>query len=366
MLSIDASQLPRIMACNGSFFMKPDDIPYNFFSDTKEEGIAAHWLASIVNSPNDCKNYINQKASNGIFITDEMSFHVKKYLELIHYRHYEQTSQKEVTTSFDFGNVRINGRADHIGLNMMTAIDSTLSVDDLKYGFTIIEPYKNWTLIAHAVGFRRNNNIDPDSYNFTICQPRASHYDGPIRTWSITRFELDSLERELYDTLNNLKQELHTGQHCYKCPSFVTCPARQMAELNAIEESHIAFNKSISNEHLAERLQTIERAISLLNQTKKIYEEDASYRIAHGQLINGYIREQSFSNRVWKSYVTAELIKVITGIDLSEKGMISPAQAEKIGFPSEYIELFTERISKGSKLTKINVNKKAEKLFGKK
>ena len=75
---------------------------------------------------------------------------------------------------------------------------------------------------------------------------------------------------------------------------------------------------------------------------------------------------ESFGIRQWKDDVDPKDIEVITGLKLTKEELVSPAQAEKLGADKSLVEFYTIRKSKGFDLKSTNVNKKAEKVFGKK
>ena len=373
MLITDATNLPRIMQCNGSILLQADPVFAERDATTREEGNAAHWLASVVfNGQHTAIEMVDRKAPNGVYITAEMVEHVTEYVgELTASFSRPDGSlngKMEWSYSIQGDNWAINGRADHVAFCNVPnrTANSILYIDDFKYGYTPVEPEMNWTLISHAVGFCLQERVTPELIVFTIHQPRGQHHAGRMREWSISYEQLLALFDRMNATLRDPSNVLQTGPSCYHCPSFISCPARQAAELNGIETSHIAYNTEIDNFDLSERLQQILRAEELLKQSKKAYEELAIHRMKAGQVIKNFMLENGLTNRMWKEVVTPDLIKVLTGKDIAKRDLPTPKQAELAGVPPEIVAMFAERKPTGTKLVRADANKKAQKMFGKK
>lgn len=144
MLTLIATNLPRFVACNGS--IRIDAVPPFESNDTmRQEGNAAHWLIEqVFKQRHGLDELVDRKAPNGYTITGEMVEHVTPFLEAIRGK-----GQVEIETSYGDGQLfQVNGRADWIGLD-----GKHLNIDDFKYGWSIVEPEKNWTLLSHAFGW---------------------------------------------------------------------------------------------------------------------------------------------------------------------------------------------------------------------
>lgn len=359
MLKVNASDLNRIMHCNGSLFMQPDVILSEQDNTIREEGNAAHWLAlTAFTGEFTVEELIDRKAPNGIYITDDIAEHVSDYLSAI-------DVSPDAARFMGYENIignekwRVNGRADHISV-----CGNILNIDDFKYGYTIVEPEMNWTLISHALGYiTQNYGFIPSVINFTIHQPRAPHRDGRIRTWSIDYNKLLELNSILNNTLSAPTTICQTGPHCYKCPSTRGCVARQDAEMSAIERAHDAFYAEINNDDLSERLDLIDRAMKLLKQSQTAYQELAIHRITKGEVLENYTLEKDQTNRLLVESVTPEMSRVLFGEKSLKIETKSPRQIEQSGIPSDIVNLFTERRSKGKKLVRVSADKRAKRFF---
>lgn len=363
MLSITATDLPRFMACNGSRLMDNVKLSIGAGDDTvRNEGNAAHWLAQQIHVHQTYNKlmgqWINSKAPNGVFVTAEMLDHVMPYISGIGF-----DGKLEYETSFrsPSGQWEVRSRADNIENR-----NGVLHVDDFKYGWGIVDPHRNWTLIAHALGYVINN---PDqqihTIRFTIYQPRPHHADGHIRSWVISEAELRVLYIELANALSDPSDLLVTGSNCYHCPALANCPAARKAQMNGIDASEMAFNDHLDNVKLSYMLDHITRASEVLEQALKAYKELAAHRVREGQIVKNYTLESDLTNRMWKEFVTPEITLALTGIDLTKKQLITPKQAETLGASTEIVASLTERRNKGAKLVRMDENAKAMKLFNK-
>lgn len=361
MLKITATDLHRFMNCNGSR-LTGTVLPVNPDTTVTDEGNAAHWFIEQVFRKNfSAEELIDRKAPNGVYITPEMSEHCEDFLQ-----HAIRGGFIEIDTSYMVGPITVSGRADHIVFE-----NGTLIVSDFKYGWKIVEPQNNWTLISHACGFLFAN---PEIMRMVtqvvlrIYQPRAFHYSGlKVRECILTMDELWGCWSSIKHTLENPSDECRTGDHCHRCPSRAMCPAALTASMNVIDVSESGFNShNTSDEDLSELLNTYYRAEEMLKQMIDAYEDLALHRIKEGKNIKGYTGQISAGKTQWKDGVTADFIKMISGVDVTSPKMMTPNQAKNAGLSEDVVKAYTERPSTGFKLVRMDASKKAELLFGKK
>ncbi len=357
MLTITADELPRLMQCNGSRLMTPDNIAFGKL-DTKirDEGIAAHYAAvTIFENRNTANNLVNTKAPNGIFITSEMIDYISDYTDVLINR--GVTGNMEVETSW----ASVNGRADHISYN-----GDTLWIDDFKFGYRIIEPENNWTLISHAIGYCEQWNIQPKNICLTIYQPRAPHWNGHNRSHWITFNQLINYQIKIMEVLSAPSDTLETGPACAKCYALSTCPAAHKAKLNAIEATELVFDDNLTDERLAYELDLFNLALSKIENGLAAREELAKHRIRNGNVVKNYSVRTGLTNRNWKNFVTSEILTALTGKELTQPAkLITPKEAERRGIPSETLTALTERLPTELKLVRVESDKQARKLLNK-
>lgn len=356
MLTVTATNLSRLMPCNGSRLMT-GFVPVVERDDTAaREGDAVHWLLKEVASNRfSAIELIDRKAPNGHYIDFDMVRHTEDYIE--------QTKDglAEVETSYQGQNWQVNGRADKI---IYTAENYVLRIPDFKYGWSFVEPQHNWTMISHGIGWCiRNPDCRVDKIIIEIYQPRPHHALGRIRTWEFSYPELLGFYEQINKTLSNPSDILNTGKHCYKCPALASCPAARAAAMNAIEASEKAFIDTISNENLSFQLDHISRAMEMLKHLHDANSELATHRLREGEIINNYSLEKSKTKYKWPSHLTAEILQNLTGIDLTTKDLVSPAQAFKMGVPKEVVETLRTRDETATKLVRVDASSKAAKMF---
>lgn len=356
MFSVTATDLPRIMACNGSRLLE-GYTSSDRDTTVQDEGNAAHWLIEQVHGGKfTTEELIDRKAYNGVFITSTIAEDVDNFIKRI-----GKGGSIEYETSFRGENWEIRSRIDHIWHS-----HNVLHVDDFKYGWSIVEVVGNWTLIAHAIGYCLKNQVSPEKIIMTIHQPRPYHPLGRVRSWEISYSDLLDFYNRLNHALSNLSDVLNTGPQCYKCPKIATCPAARLAELNAIDASEKAFNETIDNDHLSFELDHLKRASEIIKIRLDAYEELALDRLKKGDMITNYGTDKEWTQKVWKDTVNADLMQILTGKDLRKKDLVTPNQAKQLGVHPDVIEVYSTRHEKGLKLVRIDAAKKAEKLFGKK
>jgi hypothetical protein len=331
----------------------------------RDEGNAAHWLAqTLFNTSARADDFLNTKAPNGVLITAEMLQHVSDYFDEILVRPDAPYGEMERDLSHGLDGVyRIGSRPDHFVFHQDA---SALYINDFKYGYRIVEPEWNWTLISHAIGFVRTTGLLPANVIFTIHQPRGSHFDGPVRSWSITGAQLHELIRSLDQTLSNLTDTLQTGPLCAKCPALNDCPAANSARMNSIDISTLRFNDEVSDSRLAYELDLLTQAKNVIEAGIDARSELAKHRLSQGKIIPNYHMDNQLTNRQWKKGVTPELMAVITGKNLSKPSkMVTPAEAIRQGVSETIIKAFCERVSTGRKLVREDVQKRAKRLLQK-
>lgn len=357
MLTIDATNLPRVMKCNGSRLMPPA-FPVQITDNTiRDEGNAVHWAASAM-FHGDRTIGENTRAPNGVILTSEMITHVHEYLSSL------DCGEMEVETSFGDGQSwHVAARCDHRKYNLS---DDTLTIDDLKYGWRLVEVIGNWTLLAHAIGTCMGLGITPATIILRIHQPRPYHTDGKIREWRLTYQQLENYYGMIAATLSNPSDALNTGlDWCAKCHALATCPAAMKASMNAIDATTLAFNDDMPDAVAAYELDTLRTASAFIEARMNAVEEMVKYRVRNGAVIGDYALQSQYANRRFKPGVDPAMMKILTGIDLTKPGLVTPAEAERRGVDPKVIEAMTERPLTGVKLVRSTADKRARKQLNK-
>jgi hypothetical protein len=352
-LTTTATELPRVMQCIGSINM-PAALPPDHDHEARDEGNAAHWLAKEwfdgrVYAP----SAVGTKAYNGYVITEEMVENVHTYLSAL------DCGAMETETTFDGEGWEVRGRADHICCN-----SHTLTIDDFKYGWRLVSPEENYTLIAHAIGWCIRNQAAPREIVLRIHQPRPYHPDGPCREWRLSYVDLMTYYSAIAKRLSETPDTLQTGPQCAKCHALATCPAARAASMNAIDASGVAFSDDLPDGVLAYEYETLEQAAATIKNRFEALEELMTHRIKSGNVINGYALKQRLAQTRWKPGLSGVMLSAMTGVDLLKDGIVTPAEAKRRGVSKETVEALTDRPVIGTKLERIDANREARRWFG--
>ena len=308
-------------------------------------------------------NVLRTVASNGVFINDDMRFFMKGIADDI----LSRTSQVLCETRIDWqthSGIWIRGQYDAAFVDNL----GRLCIEDLKYGWGIVEVKENWQLISYAIGevIRRGQVFE--QIVLTIHQPRPHHEDGSKREWILSYQELleykDKIEARMTDLANGLKT-LTTSKNCKYCSGAAeACPAFSRLYYRALEVSTEFVQDSLTDEEVAQQLDQIKRAEEVIKIKHDSLVELGNSRIKKGRIIPGYIQVEKYAHRNWKNGIGPEAIKAMTGKDITERQIMSPAKAEKLGIPKDLIKQLTETKLAGVKLEKKNGSDVGNKIFG--
>lgn len=328
--------------------MQPPKLPDNSDDTIRNEGNAFHWLAQQMFEGKSVQ--VGQQAYNGVFITSAMIEHAQDYISNL------LPGDMETVTSWGCEHYQINGRADHIGSN-----GANLEVVDAKYGYGIVEPDNNWTLISHAIGYVKLTGYVPDSITFTIYQPRAYHPLGSRRSWTISYDQLCGFMAQIDHGLTNPSDLLNTSKHCYKCSAMTVCPAYRGASMNAIDATSHAFNDDLTPEELVGELDLLDYAFNVISNRKKAIEELALFKVTGGTILPGRMIDRPKGQTRYRKGITPDALVAMIGRDLAERKLPSISKLKDCGIAQTVIEAITERPEGSPRLVKVDVNKLALK-----
>lgn len=371
MLITTATELPRLMRCIGSRLM-PAALPIEHRTEAMDEGNAAGWLAEQLFGGESVA--VGAKAPNGWVVTDDMMENVHIYLKAL------DCGAMQVETTHGGEHYQVRGRADHIkfvdriyseyagdnGVMQTTFLPSVLTIDDLKYGWRIVEPEMNWTLISHAIGWCINNRVSPDRIVLRIIQPRPYHPQGPVRAWACSYEELQAHARAIAARLTEPSDELTSGiEQCAKCHALAGCPAARRASMNAIDVvQDMAFSDDLPNDILAHEYEVLDQAADMVEMVRDARKELLTHRIQSGQVVQGYALKQRQGQRAWIAGMSGKALSAATGVDLVKDGVVTPAEAERRGVDKALVTALTSRPIIGTKLERINADAIGRKIFG--
>ncbi len=365
---IHCSALARPMVCAGSLFFT-DMLPEET-NEAAEAGTACgEYLKFLLENPGKVGP---THASNGVPIDDDMRFYASEVAQEIKSQSmYPSMSEKNCPvdvlceTRIDWqtqSGIFIRGSYD-----VAYVSEGMLCIDDLKYGYGLVEVTENWQLIGYAIGEVIRRGAMFERIRLRIIQPRAHHEDGPIRSRILSYQELldykEQIENRMAAIAGGLKDLVPTNQ-CKYCRAAPVCPAFNKSFHRGVDEMHKFLQDKITDEELSYQLDLAYRVQDLCKTRVSSLETLGVSRIRAGKIIPKYGIEQRHGNREWKANVSPEAIKMLTGKDLYKPAVMSPAQAEKIGVPKALIETYTERKFLGAKLKPMDASKVGDKIFG--
>ncbi len=360
MLTIRCSGLSRPMTCAGSLFFK--DLPEQPTNAAAEEGTAAgEYLQYLLE--NNLAKPPQHNAKNGVAFDRDMEFYTRPIAEKI----LSDAANVRCEQSIDWqtkSGIWIKGQYD-----IAYHDDNTLYIEDLKYGWGIIEPNENWQLLGYAIGEVIRLQRHFEKIVFRIHQPRPHHEEGPTRTWEISYATLLEYMQKIEDRCHDIvagERSLVTSSKCRYCPAAgAACPAISKAMYRGIEVAHDHLQDDLTNEEISFQLDLLSRVTEVLKIKTDSLNALAVDRVKQGQLIPHSVTEANYGHRNWNGDVDPETIKILTGKNIVREELLSPAQAEKIGVPKDFVAALTSKKFLGQKLVRKDGSDIGNKIFGK-
>jgi hypothetical protein len=357
MLEIRCSGLARAMACAGHLFF--EDLPEDVSSPAAQEGTACGELLRHMLEGTQPP----AEASNGLAFDEDMWFHMRPIADSILANASGPVRCEQRIDWRASQGVVIRGSYDvsYIGK------DGRLWVEDLKYGWGLVEAKENWQLLGYAIGESIRLGGAHGDIALRIRQPRPHHEDGPCRTWELTKAELAGYAQRISARAAEIEageKGLATGAHCRYCRAALACPAAGKAFFRGVEVAHEFVQDSVDDRELGFQLTLIDRVAEMVKLKADALKALAAERIARGGIVDGYVTEAAYGDRKWKKGVSPEVIRALTGKDVVEQTMLSPAKAEKIGVPKEVVSQLVERRFVGNKLVRKDSGSIGDRIFG--
>ncbi len=224
---------------------------------------------------------------------------------------------------------------------------------DYKHGVGIVvEAKKNTQLMQYAVGALYGTeawNDDTFPVELNICQPRAFHPEGAIRSWWTS---VGDLKRWLTnDWLAAAKRTegnpfLQPGPWCNTtfCPRKLNCPAikEMKARVMAVKEEDLPKMEDWE-------LGLFATELTILTGMKKAAEDEVFQRLRKGNAVSGWKMVPKRSDRVFKDDAPVE---EEFGDKAYEKKRISPAVAEKLPGGKKFVAQWAYKPDNGLTVAK--------------
>jgi hypothetical protein len=313
-------------------------VPEQPESDPAREGTCAAWVAETVlrNERVDCKSMVGEAHVNGWVVDLAMAYYIQKYVNMIRERGGEIDVERRIRL-----NDHIQGTADAIG----AFSDGVIIVDDLKYGYDIVEPYSP-QLAIYAGGLLRYltaRDHRVSKVTLGIYQPRAFHPSGIYRTATFRPDDLMARVREIEAAATRAHSSAAIatpGKHCRYCRGAAVCSAVTHSLYDAHAVMLNGEQRDMTPDELRKELEFLEIAEAMLKSRKDAVHAEASARSDTGEQVPGWMIQRGYGQRRWT--VGKETVKMVTGIDPSSDKMITPAQLEAKGADPELVKAMTE------------------------
>ena len=328
-------------------------------SEDAREGTAAHWVAAQVLAGHfELEELTDRPAPNGIIVTGEMVEHVEMYLSAV--RSVTPVAVVESPLEGIPGMERATPDA-----RFVTNVRG--HIWEFKYGYKIVEAVDNWQMICYAVLLFIKHEWQLSDIVVTIVQPRPFHFDGRIRSWTITR-EIgwnfySRIQLALAET-QDPNAPARSGPHCDYCNALHACEAARRAAFNAVD---ITLNRGMASDlpavELGRELTILRRAAEAIKLRLDAAESHGLDLINKGGMIPGWSVERALGRRQWRDEKDVPLIEALSGVTMTEQKSISPAQAEKRGVPKELVGVYAISRETGRKLVPRDGSMKAKEVF---
>ena len=325
----------------------------------RDEGNAFHWL---LEKPRPFAQYVDTKAKNGVLYTEEMAEHAETYFDTISNYDCDWSAPEHPTTWVYSNIVEVRGRADFIAYD---SVSRALYVIDAKYGYTLVEPEDNYTLISHAIGWMNEQPDHPvNTVIFSIYQPRGFHPEGVWRHHDVTAKDIATYKAAIIMQAER-PSALTVSNRCGGCRAAHCCPALRQSVGVMLDMMSGTYTDDLTPDQISQQMQLVDKASAIVKARLDALSNLTVHTLESGHIVEGYLLEKNYANRSWNEQFSAEDIAATFGIDAYKKTIISPAQAEKLGADGDIVKAMTERKYVGQKLVRRTADKAAKKAFGK-
>lgn len=107
-----------------------------------------------------------------------------------------------------------------------------LAIGDYKHGYRVVNAEGNAQMLTYGICVEAELDRRFEQVELTVIQPRISHVDGPVRTWTPSfdgsmsplewhRLNVESAIKEIYGD----NPQFVAGKHCKYCPREGDCKA---------------------------------------------------------------------------------------------------------------------------------------------
>lgn len=213
-----------------------------------------------------------------------------------------------------------------------------LHVWDYKHGAGIVvEAEKNPQMMYYASGVIEDLGLwdKVEQVTLHIAQPRAWHWDGPVREYAMSITELESwlfdvllpaMDKALSDDGTTTK----SGEHCRFCPARGRACPQILADIDEMEKLMKEMSGKTAAELTNEQLGRFGQLFEGFKIANKAHGEVIFGRLQAGQQVPNHKLVPARSNREWKPEADKEVRKALGNKALTDPQLKSPAEVDKL------------------------------------
>jgi len=351
------------MACAGYVAMRSlyPDAPDEADTEVTEDGTACHWLAAELHAGRFHAE--GSLAPNGRVLTEEMFDACDEYLGHIN----SWPGVVPVVEQSIPGDVIFPGMSGTPDAWAYDPTTRTLYLADLKFGFRFVEVFENWQLLCYVLMLIDLLKIDglTDQYlsvSMTIVQPRSTHRDGPVRTWTVKASQLRALFNQLIHAAHMAMgpEPLCTpNPYCGDCPARHACTALQNSGYAAVEIAYGSVPHELPPVAVGGELRMLKDAQKRLEARITGLEMQAEHLLTAGEVVPGWGLEPSYARERWRDGAESQVLTLALYFNnaplAKPRQAITPKQARKY-LPEDIVASLSHRPSTGVRLTQITSN----------
>ena len=354
-MRFSASKMSRIVKCPGSKKIQEAYPVLSGYAAT-EGTIAAKIAAEVLQTDKPLSSFLNQSIDN-VYIDQKMLHHLQLYVDNCH-----PSGSVEQKLQLNYDAFTLTGTPDYWDFDSETGI---LLVKDLKYGYGWVEVYENWQLLTYAslilYSQITSGLLEPcKTIELTIIQPRASHPDGPVRSWTFDADLINFYYTSIVEAMHKAilpEPPVQTGPHCRYCNGLLNCHAARAAAALAIDYAGTAGHSELTPEALALEIEIVNRAGKMLTQRQIALEETGLAMCKAGKIVPGWEARNTLAPMAWS--INPIAVGDAMGINLrAPEKAITPTQAvNRKLLTADSISSFAGRPAGSMKLKRINHTK---------
>lgn len=304
----------------------------------------------------DPSDFLGRKI-NGFEVDQEMVDGAQLYLDTIDAEalKLQETTGEDVEIRLEVFHVHQDNEAFGGTVDCEIRSGKSLTIVDYKYGAGVgVEVEGNTQLLSYSELSESNSPEGFDEVVLVVVQPRFSHSDGPVRSWSPTPEGRAEFRAEIVRVWNLADSEasFKAGEHCRWCPHKVNCQTLYQLSLDAVASDFSGEEISTPETGGLPHKMTPEIAAEILEKRKTVdlfFKSVAQYvhqTLEAGTSVPGLKLVEKRGNRSWAVDSEVLTAKAYSRFKLGKKKIfetkiLSPAQMEKLTskkFVSEFCE----------------------------